>query len=116
MNERFYSSDLGTWSNDTATFLVDSLEPEICSNMDFPIMFNEDLVNAQRIEQLYIQTQRDHCIDITLQQDMCSEFGIGRNNIITMDTGHEPFVSKPLELSRHICKFIQRVLRAAAKA
>lgn len=108
--QQYFLNDLGLWSSDQAAMLMDTLEPEITSNVDFAIVFDQ---NMQRIPQFYVQTLQDRCIDIRLQREMCQDFGIEKDNVAVMDCGHEPFISKPMELSRHIVKWIQRALRTA---
>ena len=88
-----------------------SLEPEITSFMEFPVVYDEKIVD--KTSHCYVQTLRDNYIDIELQRKMCAEFGIRDQNVIVMDTGHDPAITKPLELSRHICKWMTRTLRAA---
>ena len=53
-----------------------------------------------RVRRVYVETLRDRALAPQAQRRIIAEIGFAR--VITMDTSHSPFLSRPQELARHL--------------
>lgn len=74
------------------------LGPQAIAPFATPIGVTDE--NFGRVPRTYIECLRDHAIGISTQREMRSKLPC--EEVITMDTSHSPFFSKPEELANHL--------------
>ncbi len=74
------------------------LVPEPSSPRTTPVTVTDELFG--RVPRVYVECLRDNAVPLSMQREMCAESPCEK--VITMDTGHSPFISAPEELAAHL--------------
>jgi pimeloyl-ACP methyl ester carboxylesterase len=88
----------GECDHEDFEFAINRHVPESLAAMGAPVRITEE--RAGRVPRAYVECLRDHTIPIDSQRAM--QQAVGRERILTIDTDHSPYLSRPRELADHL--------------
>jgi pimeloyl-ACP methyl ester carboxylesterase len=96
--EAVRSAFYGECSDEDVALARSLLQPEPAAPLGTPVHVTEE--NFGRVPRVYIECLRDRAIPLPLQRAMLAETPCRR--VLSIDTDHSPFLSRPDELSAHL--------------
>lgn len=97
--EAIRSAFYGECSDDDVALARSLLQPEPTLPLATPVHVTE--ANFGRVPRVYIECLRDHAITLPLQRQMHTDTPCQR--VLSIDTDHSPFLSRPDEVVAHLC-------------
>ena len=94
LKARFYND----CSDDDVAWAKSMVVPQPTGPLMDPMQTTEE--NFGRVPKVYIECLQDGAIPLSLQREMQAKFNCER--VMSLDTGHSPFLSAPQELVRHL--------------
>jgi pimeloyl-ACP methyl ester carboxylesterase len=88
----------GQSSDDEAALARLLLSPEPTAPLTTPLLLSDE--NFGRVPRVYIECLRDGAISPVLQKQMYT--ALPRTKVVTLDTDHSPFISRPDELAEYL--------------
>ena len=98
LRDAFY----GECSDDDVALARSCLQPEPTLPLATPVHTTDG--NFGRVARVYIECLRDRAITPPLQKQMCAALPCGQ--VLSIDTDHSPFFSRPDEVVSHLCSLI----------
>ena len=89
-------------SDEDAAWAAERLEPEATEPVGAVLSLTGE--NYGRVPRYYIECLQDRAISIETQRAMISGQPVER--VISMDSGHSPFLSRPEELAKHLLSLL----------
>ena len=89
-------------SDEDAAWAAERLVPEATEPVGAVLSLTEE--NYGRVPRYYIECLQDRAISIETQRAMISGQPVER--VISMDSGHSPFLSRPEELAKHLLSLL----------
>ena len=89
-------------SDEDAAWAAERLVPEATEPVGAVLSLTEE--NYGRVPRYYIECLQDRAISIETQRAMISGQAVER--VISMDSGHSPFLSRPEELAKHLLSIL----------